>query len=127
MAKREIIYGPDIPQRYQRFPTAVKVGNMVFTTNVGGEEPITHHLPEDIDRQVKNVFQNVRNILTRAGGTVSDIGKFKVALRSMDDRPLVNKEWAAMFPDENDRPVRHTVTEDLSGGRLVAIEFIAVL
>jgi enamine deaminase RidA (YjgF/YER057c/UK114 family) len=127
MAKRETISGPEIPEHYKRFPTAVKVGNMVFSSNVGGEDSVTHEVPGDIEQQIKNAFQNVRSILARAGGTVGDIGKFQVALKSMDDRSLMNKEWIAMLPDENDRPVRHTVAEDLSGGRLIAIEFIAVL
>lgn len=127
MAKREIISGPDIPEHSQPFPTAVKIGNMVFSSAVGGDDPDSHEIPQDIETQVKNVFQNIRNIMARAGGSPADIGKVSVMLRSRDDRKYVNPEWTKMFPDENDRPVRHTSVHDLSPGRLIQIEFIAVL
>ena len=32
-----------------------------------------------------------------------------------------------MFPDEDDRPARHTVRADLRRGMLVQLEFIAVI
>ena len=127
MAKREIIEGPDIPEHSQPFPTAVKVGNMVFSSAVGGEDPDTHEMPDDIETQVKNTFQTIRNIMARAGGTVDDIGKVSVLLRNRDDRKYVNPEWIKMFPDEKDRPVRHTSIHDLAPGRLIQIEFFAVI
>ncbi len=127
MAKREIISGPDIPKHTQPFPSAVKVGNMVFSSAVGGDDPETHELPDDIELQVRNAFQTIRNIMARAGGSTDDIGKMSVYLRRRDDRKYVNPEWLRMFPDENDRPVRHTVEQDLPPGRLIQIEFFAVI
>lgn len=127
MAKREIIAGPDIPEHSQPFPTAVKLGNMLFSSAVGGDDPDTHEMPEDIESQVKNTFQTINNIMARAGGSAADIGKVSVLLKSRDDRKYVNPEWIKMFPDENDRPVRHTSIHDLAPGRLIQIEFIAVI
>lgn len=127
MAKREVISGPDIPEHGQPFPTAVKIGNMVFSSAVGGDDPETHEMPEDKEQQVKNAFQNVRNIMARAGGSPADIAKVTVFLRDRADRALVNPEWVAMFPDEDDRPVRHTVPADIAPGRYIQLEFIAVL
>ena len=127
MAKREIIKGPNIPEHGQPFPTAVKVGNMVFSSAVGGDDPDTHELPDDIESQVRNCFQTIRNIMEKAGGSPADIGKMTVLVRNRDDRKFVNPEWVKMFPDENDRPVRHTVVHDIAPGRLIQIEFIAVI
>jgi hypothetical protein len=42
-------------------------------------------------------------------------------------RENVNREWLKMFPDEHDRPARHTLTWDLQRGMLVQCELIAVL
>ena len=39
MAKREPISAPDIIEHPQPFPTAVKVGNMVFSSAIGGQDP----------------------------------------------------------------------------------------
>jgi 2-iminobutanoate/2-iminopropanoate deaminase len=127
MAKRQVISGPEIPRHPQPFPTAVRVGNMVYTAAVGGDDPNTHEVPEGIEAQIKNAFQNVRNILKRAGGSLDDVALVHVTLRNRDDRKYLNVEWIAAFPDENDRPVRHTVADDLPGKRLVTLEVIAVL
>jgi 2-iminobutanoate/2-iminopropanoate deaminase len=127
MAKRQVISGPEIHQHPQPFPTAVRVGNMVYTSAVGGEDPATHEMPEGIEQQIKNAFQNIRNILKRAGGSLDDVAMVHVTLRNRDDRKYLNQEWIAAFPDENDRPVRHTVAEEMPGKRLVALEVTAVL
>jgi enamine deaminase RidA (YjgF/YER057c/UK114 family) len=128
MAKRQRIKGEGIPEHTpQPFPAAVKLGNMVFSSAVGGEDPKTHELPKDIEAQCRNAFGNVRRIMEKAGGSPADIGKVTVYLRSRDDRVTVNKFWVEMFPNEDDRPVRHTVATDLAGGRLIQLEFIAVV
>ena len=65
--------------------------------------------------------------MREAGGSPADIGKVTVYLADRDDRKLVNPYWLEMFPDEDDRPVRHTSATSLPAGRFIQIEFIAVL
>ena len=49
-----------------------------------------------------------------------------VYVKSRDIRPLVNEQWVAMFPDEENRPTRHTIQYDaLAGGMEMQIQFIA--
>ncbi len=127
MAKRIRLQGPGIPEHNQPFPAAIKIGNMVFSAAVGGEDPATGKLPEGLDDQARHAFDNVRRMVEQAGGSAADIAKVTVTVKDRNDRPTVNKYWIAMFPDENDRPVRHTLAHDLAGGRLVQLEFIAVL
>lgn len=48
---------------------------------------------------------------------------------SVPDRPTrdpINPHWVAMFPDEHDRPARHTVVRELSAGMRVQPEMLAV-
>ena len=127
MAKRIPVTGPDIMQHSQPFPTAVRIGNMVFSSAVGGDDCSDHSLPDNVEDQVRHCFKNVRAIIEGAGGTVDDIAKVEVFLRDRDDRKYVNPHWLEMFPDENDRPVRHAVVSDLVGGRFIQMEFIAVI
>jgi 2-iminobutanoate/2-iminopropanoate deaminase len=128
MAKRIRLQGPGIPEHHgQPFPAAIKIGNMVFSAATGGEDPATGKLPEGLDDQVRHAFDNIRRMVEKAGGSPADIAKVTVTVKDRNDRPTVNKYWIAMFPDENDRPVRHTVAQDLAGGRLIQLEFIAVL
>ncbi len=127
MAKREAITGPDIMRHSQPFPTAVKIGNMVFSSAVGGDDTADHSLPDTVEEQVRHCFKNVRAIMQRAGGSTGDIAKVTVFLRDRADRKYVNPHWLEMFPDENDRPVRHTVVSDLVDGRFIQMEFVAVI
>lgn len=127
MANRKSIAADNIPTHPQPFPTATKVGNMVFSSAVAGGDPETHEVPDDPETQVKNAFAIVGNIMDAAGGSVDDIGKMVVYVRSRDIRPLVNPHWEKMFPDEASRPVRHTVPADLPANYQIQLEFIAVL
>jgi 2-iminobutanoate/2-iminopropanoate deaminase len=127
MAKRQVIAGKGIPKHHHPFATAVKIGNMVFSAANGGQDPDTGIYPKLIEEQVRNAFQSVRNILEKAGGSPQDIATVKVYLRNRDDRKYVNPVWLEMFPDENDRPVRHTIAAALEGDVLIQVEFTAVL
>ncbi len=127
MTVRQRIKGPGIPEHSQPFPAAVKIGNLVFSSAIGGDDPETHELPADKDAQIANAFRNVRSILAAAGASPANIGKVTVYVADREDRKLVNPHWIEMFPDEDDRPVRHTSTATLPPGRCIQIEFIAVL
>jgi len=127
MATRRSISAPDIPEHKNPIPAATRIGNLVFSSAVGGEDPATHALPEDSEAQIANTFSTIAAIMREAGGSVEDIGKLSVYLADMEDRKLVNPHWLEMFPDENSRPVRHTSAKKLPAGRRIQVEFIAVV
>ncbi len=127
MAVRQRIKGPGIPEHSQPFPAAVKIGNLVFSSAIGGDDPESHALPADKDTQIRNAFRNVRAVIAAAGGSPANIGKVTIYVADREDRKLINPHWIEMFPDEDDRPVRHTSAATLPPGRCIQIEFIAVL
>jgi enamine deaminase RidA (YjgF/YER057c/UK114 family) len=127
MAKRQVIAGPDIPDHPQPFPTAVRIGNMIFSATIGGKDPASGETSDDSAAQVAQAFINMRAAVERGGGTTGDIAKVEVYLLDRKDRDLVNTEWVAMFPDEDDRPVRHTIASELGGKNVIQLEFVAVL
>ena len=100
---------------------------MVFSSAIGGHDPQSHEMPEDIESQVANAFQTARRIMEEAGGSTDDIGKIVVFMGDRENRKFVNPVWLEMFPDEDNRPVRHTVPATLPPGYLIQIEFIAVI
>jgi enamine deaminase RidA (YjgF/YER057c/UK114 family) len=124
---RQRIKAPNIPEHKNPFPAAVRIDNVLFSSAIGGEDPETHTLPPDKSTQIKNAFQNIRNILAAAGASPANIGKVTIYVADRADRELVNPHWLEMFPDEDDRPVRHTAATSLPPGRHIQIEFIAVL
>ena len=128
MGRRQIIEGSGLPKHPQPFPTAVKLGNMVCSSAVGGQDPVTGKAPESPEAQIKNAFGHIATILKLAGGSPADIIKMTVHLKDKAQRDLVNAEWIKMFPDEKDRPVRHTLSApDLPGGNIIQLEMMAVL
>jgi len=66
--------------------------------------------------------------LAAGGAAPEDVIKLNVWLRDMANRPVVNKYWLQMFPDEHSRPARHTFpTPDLRDPLLVECEIMAVI
>lgn len=128
MPKRKIITGNGLPKHPQPFPTAVRIGNMVFSSAIGGQDPQTGKAPDAPEAQIANAFAHLQTVMRLAGGTPSDIGKVTVHLKDKGHRDLVNAEWIKVFPAEDDRPVRHTVTaNELPSNLVIQLEFIAVI
>ena len=126
-ARRVEIAAADIPTHPQPFPTACKVGNVVFSSAISGEDPVTHQLPDDMTQQVENAFRTVRRVMEEAGGSLDSIGKVVVYVKDREIRPIVNSVWQKVFANEKSRPVRHMVPFDLPPGRHLQVEFIAVV
>lgn len=127
MPMRQRIKAANIPEHKNPFPAAVRLGNLLFSSAIGGDDPQTHELPGDKRTQIANAFQNIRNVMAAAGGSPANIGKVTIYLADRADRELVNPHWLEMFPDEDDRPVRHTAAAAMPPGRHIQIELIAVL
>ncbi len=127
MARREVIEVPGLPHHSNPIPNLVKLGNMVFSSAVAGYDSDTQELREDPATQAVNVFRNIRLAVEAAGGTIDDIAKITVFMRDMAVREHVNREWLKMYPDENDRPARHSVRADIPERFHVQLEFVAVL
>jgi enamine deaminase RidA (YjgF/YER057c/UK114 family) len=109
-------------------PTASRIGPFVASGGVFGQDPKTGTIPPGVDEQCAVMFANIRRIIEAAGGTTENILEVTVWLRDISNRAHVNKEWVAMFPNPESRPVRHTeIYRDLPEGRHVGCQFTAVL
>ena len=126
MAWRESFNVP--PSIHQNpIPTACRVGNVLFTSVIGGRDPETGAAPQSIEEQAANAFKNLANILAAAGAKPSDVARVTVFISDPSARPHVNKPWTEMFPDEASRPARHTIVQGGDGPSSVLIEAIAVI
>lgn len=127
MAKRQSIDLPDLPLHNQPFPAGVRIGNMIYSSAISGMDKETQKVPDDAQEQIRNAFANVAAVVEAGGGSTSDIAKVQVFLQDRDMRPMVNEEWIKMFPNEDDRPVRHTVGGPLPANYIIQLEFVAVV
>jgi 2-iminobutanoate/2-iminopropanoate deaminase len=127
MAKRQVLEVPGVNHGQNPIPLAVKVGNMVFSSGIMGLDPQAHGYPPEPERQAELMFQHIRSVMEKAGGSPDNIGLVTVFLKDLKYREHVNKEWLKMFPDEHSRPARHTMKWDLPGDMLMQVEIVAVL
>jgi enamine deaminase RidA (YjgF/YER057c/UK114 family) len=123
---RRSISAADIPGHVNPIPAATRIGNLLFSSVVGGKDPATQELPADKETQIANVFSTMRAIMREAGGGPGNIGQVSVYVADRDDRSLINPHWLEMFPDESSRPARHTSVKNLPPGCHIQVEFIAV-
>lgn len=126
MAKREVLHVKG-SNHQNPIPTAVKIGNMVYTSAIIGSDPETGEMPERVEDEVENLFHYMSEIMELAGGTTDDIAHLSVSVTDREYKKIVNVEWLKMFPNEDDRPARHTTVQDLREGLRVQIEMTAVL
>lgn len=126
MAKRQIIEIPGV--RHQNpIPMGAKIGNIVYSSAISGIDPETKRPPEEPDKQADALFRNIRSFMKQAGGTPENIIRMTVYVKEEQYRDSINKEWLKMFPNEEDRPARHTLQAAVRGGMLFQIEVVAVL
>lgn len=108
-------------------PMGARVGNMIFSSGIGGKDPATNKVPADVAEQARFAFQNLRTLLRNGGATLEDVGHVTVFVKDDSVRDAINVEWVKCFPDPHDRPARHTLVHDLRGGMALQLEAIAVV
>jgi len=108
-------------------PFGARVGNVIYSSAIQGIDADTGKLPDDVAEQARHCFKNLRSFLEVAGATPDDIVRMTCLLKDLGDREALNAQWLEMFPDENDRPARHTSSYDPPGGMKIQIEVVAVL
>jgi 2-iminobutanoate/2-iminopropanoate deaminase len=100
---------------------------MVYTSAIIGSDRETGEMPVSVENEVANLFHYIREIMELAGGTTDDIVHLSVSVTDREYKKIVNVEWLKMFPNEDDRPARHTSVKNLREGLRVQIEMTAVL
>ncbi|MCE2740514.1 MAG: RidA family protein [Sphingobacteriales bacterium] len=114
------IHSNKAPEPVGHYPHAKRVGNLLFLSGVGPREKGTKVIPGvtlddkgniasyDIEKQVRSVFNNIKNILEDAGSKWENMVDVTVFLTNMkDDFPTYNKLWAEYFAV--DPPCRTTL------------------
>jgi 2-iminobutanoate/2-iminopropanoate deaminase len=109
-------------------PSASRRGPFVVSGAISGADPQTGKVPADFDEQCRMMFENVRRVVTAAGGSPDDIVKMTVWISDRSLRETMNRHWVAMFPDPASRPARHTQTShDLNAPMQIQCDTLAVL
>jgi 2-iminobutanoate/2-iminopropanoate deaminase len=106
---------------------AARVGTAFRTSAIPGRDPATNEVPEDGVKQVEFVFANARALLDVAGVELDQVIFMEVLLADNELRKEVNKYWLEWYPDDDDRPARHTTVRDLPGATKIQLQLQAQL
>src|SRR5699024_2111111 len=101
-------------------------GDFLYASGAIGINPETGEIAEGIEAQTKQVMNNLREVLKEAGANFSQVAKFTIYLKSMDDFATVNEVYGAYL--EKPYPARATVeVSRLPKDVLVEIDAVAYL
>jgi 2-iminobutanoate/2-iminopropanoate deaminase len=97
----EKVIGPYTP--------VVKVGNLIYVSGQIAMKPgTTEFAGDDIEAQVRQVMENIKSQLARAGATMNEVVQCTVYLRDMKDYAKMNQLYGSYFTAGR-APTRTTV------------------
>ena len=102
-------------ERGQEPIAATRIGNMVFTSGVPGIDLKTGQAPEGAERQFALAFDNLMELLRKAGAGPDSVGLLTVWVPDRANRAFINKDWLRFYPGAN-KPARKTNQAPLPAG-----------
>jgi reactive intermediate/imine deaminase len=123
---RQVINAPGAPPGLP-FSSAVRIGNVLYLSGQIGALPGTRQLADTgVAGQTRQVFENMKAVLTYAGSSLERVFKCTVFLTNIADYAAMNAVYASYFP--KDPPARSTVAgSGLALGARVEIECLATV
>jgi 2-iminobutanoate/2-iminopropanoate deaminase len=99
---------PGAPQPIGPFSQAVAAGNMIFVSAQFARDAVTNEFKmENIEAETKQVMNNIKAILQKAGANFSDVVKSSIFLKNMSDYTKVNHVYSSYFAAPY--PARETI------------------
>jgi reactive intermediate/imine deaminase len=97
---RSIISTPDAPKAVGTYSQAVKYGSTVYVSGQIPLDPATGEMVQgSIEAQIRRVFDNLKAIVTAAGGDFANVAKVNVYLTDLGNFALLNKVMAEYFKE----------------------------
>lgn len=123
MTERQPVFTPDAPNPVGAYSQAMVVGDLVFTSGFGPQDPATGQVPDGIAAQTAQVLKNVEAAVVAAGSGMDRLVKTTVHLARLADWAEFDRVYRDLVPEP--RPVRTTVGSELAN-ILVEIDVVAV-
>lgn len=125
--QRTIIHTSSAPEAIGTYSQAVKIGDTVY---LSGQIPLVPESMEivdgDMEKQIRQVFENLKAVAEAAGGSLADIAKLNIFLTDLSHFVLVNEAMADYF--QQPYPARAAVgVASLPKGVPVEMDAIMVL
>lgn len=115
-----------IPKPKGHYSVAIEHNGLLYTSGQLPRNPETGEIPEGIEAQTWQVFNNIEHILTEAGTYKTNILQVRIYIPNMNMWDAVNKIYADFMG--NHKPVRTIVpTRELHFGALIEVEVVAAV
>ena len=108
-------------------PMGATIGTRFYSSGIGGYDPKTGKQAETLDRQAELAFENLRTLMTQAGGTLDSVGHLTILLRDYSAHNVVMKNLLETFPDKDKRPACHEMALGLPGTNLIQLHAAGVV
>jgi 2-iminobutanoate/2-iminopropanoate deaminase len=107
---RETIFTKNAPAPIGPYSQGVRFGNTYYFSGQIALDPTTGNFVSatDVKLQTQQVMKNIQALLTESGLTFDNVVKTSIFLKSMNDFPIVNEEYAKSF-SSGVYPARETV------------------
>ena len=112
------------PMAIGPYSQAIITNNTVFTSGQIPVNPQTGEIPDGVDAQARQVFENIKNLLEASGTSIGNVVKTTVFIQNMEDFAVINKIYEEYFTPPY--PARSCVeASKLPKGVLIEVEAIA--
>ncbi len=120
----QTIQTDNAPQAIGPYSQAVVNGGIIYTSGQIALTPDGQMVENEIKAQTRQVFENVKNVLEAAGGSLQSVVKVSLFLADMDDFATVNEIYAQYF--DGHKPARSAVAvKTLPKNALIEIDVMA--
>ena len=125
-SKKEVIHTDLAPEAVGPYNQAIVYNDTVYCSGQIAIDPKTNEfVGGDITTQTKQVFDNIKGLLSAAGSDLSKVIKCNVYLTDINDFSTMNEIYASYF-EGYDYPARSAVeVSNLPKGALIEVEVIA--
>jgi 2-iminobutanoate/2-iminopropanoate deaminase len=122
----KVITTDKAPTAVGPYSQALAVNGFVFCSGQIGIDPKTNKLVDGIEKQTRQVMDNLREVISAGGSDFNHVVKTTIYLSDMNNYGLVNQIYGEYFTDN--KPARATVeVSRLPKDCLIEIEAIAIV
>ncbi|MDC0126663.1 RidA family protein [Methylophilaceae bacterium] len=124
--KKIAINSKNAPEAIGPYSQAIRKGNIIFLSGQIPLDPKTMQLVEGIEAQIKQVFENLSQVIHAADASFDDVAKLNIYLTDLSNFALVNEIMKTYFTEPF--PARAAIgVASLPKGSLVEADGFLVL
>ena len=76
-------------EKLSHYSRIVTVDNWIYVSNTAGRNPQTQEIPEDLEAQTRQVFDNIETALKAVDASLQDVIATRVFIQTPSDTPAV--------------------------------------